>query len=43
MKITTSAGGSVAGSVRTENKTQGGEPSCGRLTVIEPIFIRSEP
>src|SRR5947209_6030703 len=28
------------GNIRTENKTQNGEPSCGRLTVIEPIFMR---
>ena len=33
----------IQGSVRTENKIQCGEPSCGILTVIEPIFIRSEP
>jgi len=31
------------GSVRIENKIQSGEPSCGRLTVMEPIFKRSDP
>jgi hypothetical protein len=31
-----------SGSVRTENKIQSGEPFCGILTLIEPIFIRSE-
>lgn len=39
----TSSSPRPTGSVRTENKTQNGEPSCGILTVIEPVFIRSEP
>ncbi len=31
------------GCVRTENKSQCGDPPCDILTVIEHIFRRSEP